>query len=180
MDGARLLTAAIAAGVAAAEYGTLVDTVWIDLSKGLGCPVGAVLAGSDALIDAAWDWKHRLGGAMRQAGILAAAGLYALDHHVDRLADDHARARRLAEAITEAPGVTVDLEGVQSNMAYFDVAGTGLEATTFTARCQDHGLDLCPMGGTTIRAVTHLDVDTDDVDNAARIIVKVAEAARSE
>jgi threonine aldolase len=156
----------------------LVDTVWIDLSKGLGCPVGAVLASSEEVIDAAWDWKHRLGGAMRQAGILAAAGLYALDHHVDRLADDHARARRLAEAITEAPGVAVDMEGVQSNMAYFDVAGTGLDAAAFTARCRDQGLDLCPMGPTTIRAVTHLDVDTDDIDAAAAIVVKVAETAR--
>jgi threonine aldolase len=117
---------------------------------------------------------------MRQAGILAAAGLYALDHHVDRLADDHARARRLAEAITEAPGVTVDMEGVQSNMAYFDVGGTGLDATSFTARCREHGLDLCPMGGTTIRAVTHLDVDMDDIDTAAQIVVKVAETSRPE
>jgi len=178
MDGARLLNAAVAAGVGAAEYGRLVDTVWIDLSKGLGCPVGAVLAGTAELIDAAWDWKHRLGGAMRQAGILAAAGLYALDHHVDRLADDHVRARRLAEAITEAPGVTVDLEGVQSNMAYFDVGGTGLDAAGFTVRCQQHGLDLCPMGGTTIRAVTHLDVGSAGIDTAARIIVKVAQTAQ--
>ena len=109
LDGARLLNAAVATGVAAAELGAPFDTVTLCHSKGLGCPSGAVLAGSRETIDRAWREKHLFGGAMRQAGIVAAAGVYALDHHVDRLADDHARARRLAEG-WEAAGLPVDLD----------------------------------------------------------------------
>ena len=104
MDGARLMNAVVESGVDAARYAAPFDSLWIDFSKGLGCPVGAALAGSAAFIEAAWQWKQRLGGAMRQSGIVAAAGLYALDHHVARLAEDHANARRLADTVGNAAG----------------------------------------------------------------------------
>ncbi|MGE0726091.1 MAG: low specificity L-threonine aldolase, partial [Alphaproteobacteria bacterium] len=126
MDGARLMNAVVASGVPAADFAAPCDSAWIDLTKGLGCPVGAVLTGSRAFIDEAWRLKHRWGGAMRQAGILAAAGLHALDHHVDRLAEDHANARRLAEGLAAIPGVAVDLASAETNMVYVDVGATGI------------------------------------------------------
>jgi threonine aldolase len=107
LDGARLMNAVVASGVDAAAWAGGFDTAWVDFTKGLGAPVGACLAGSAEVIAEAWRWKQMLGGAMRQSGIVAAAGLYALDHHVDRLADDHARARRLAEGLARLPGVAV-------------------------------------------------------------------------
>src|SRR5207237_861824 len=103
LDGARLLNAVMASGVSAADYASGFDTAWLDFTKGLGAPVGACLAGSAELIDEAWRFKQMMGGALRQAGIVAAAGQYALDHHVDRLAEDHENARRLAEGVAELP-----------------------------------------------------------------------------
>ena len=129
LDGARLLNAAVAQGVAPAAIASQFDTVTLCLSKGLGCPLGALLAGSADLMERAWREKHLFGGAMRQAGIVAAAGLYALDHHVERLADDHARARRLAEA-WHAAGLPVDLEQVETNFVQLDVAPLGLSRAT--------------------------------------------------
>src|ERR687887_230384 len=120
LDGARLMNAVVASRVEAATFARSFDSAWLDFTKGLGAPVGACLAGSHELIAEAWRWKQMLGGAMRQAGIIAAAGLYALDHHVDRLADDHSRARRLAEGLAEA-GVSVDLEQVETNFVQIDV-----------------------------------------------------------
>ncbi|MHA1564271.1 MAG: threonine aldolase family protein, partial [Alphaproteobacteria bacterium] len=125
MDGARLLNAVAASGDSAKAYSAPCDTVWIDLSKGLGCPVGGVLAGTAEFIEEAWLWKHRLGGAMRQAGVLAAAGLYALDHHVERLAQDNKNIRLFAEKLVGAPGIAIDLDRVESNIAFFDVSATG-------------------------------------------------------
>jgi threonine aldolase len=177
MDGARLMNAVVQSGTSAADYAAPFESVWIDLSKGLGCPVGALLAGSRSFIEEAWVHKHRLGGAMRQAGIIAAAGLYALDHHVDRLAEDHANAARFAELVAEIDGVAVDVDGVQSNMVYIDVAGTGLDAITFNSRCRELGVDLCPMGATSIRVVTHLDVSRGDIDKAAGVVADVAHLA---
>ena len=121
LDGARLMNAVVASGVSAADFAGGFDTAWIDFTKGLGAPVGAVLAGSRELIDEAWRYKQMIGGAMRQAGIVAAAGLYALDHHVERLAADHANARRLAEALAELPGVDIDLDRVETNIVVFGV-----------------------------------------------------------
>ena len=167
MDGARLANAAVAAGVEIRDYAAPFDSLWIDLSKGLGCPVGAVLAGSRAFIDEVWFWKQRMGGAMRQAGILAAAGSYALAHHVERLADDHRNARRFAERIATIPGVAVDLEGVQSNIVFFDIAASGHKAGEVCERLQSQGILIGAMGDALLRAVTHLDVSTDDVDAAA-------------
>lgn len=178
MDGARLLNACVAGGVAARTFAQHVDTVWLDLSKGLGCPIGGVLAGGTAFIEEAWRWKQRLGGAMRQAGIIAAAGLYALDHHVERLADDHAAARRFADGIREAPGLRLARETVDSNIVIFDVAGTGLDAETFMARLAARGVRLGALSATRLRAVTHLDVTSAQVENAARAVRDIAAESR--
>ena len=170
LDGARLLNAAVATGVAAAELGAPFDTVTLCLSKGLGCPLGAVLAGPRETIDRAWREKHLFGGAMRQAGIVAAAGVYALDHHVDRLADDHARARRLAEG-WEAAGLPVDLDQVETNFVQVDVGALGLDQASALARLRDAGVGLSStIHPTIVRAVTHLDVDDDAIDRAIELV----------
>ena len=166
LDGARLANAALAIGRSAAEIGALFDTVTLCLSKGLGCPLGAILAGSSALMERARAEKHRFGGAMRQAGIVAAAGLYALEHNVERLADDHARARRLAEG-WKAAGLTIDLERVQTNFVQVDVGALGLDTPEALARLADAGVRLsATIRPGIIRALTHLDIDDDDVERA--------------
>ena len=169
LDGARLFNAAVALGVDPAAIAEPFDTVQICLSKGLGCPMGALIAGSHDLMLRARVEKHRFGGALRQAGIVAAAGLYALDHNVERLADDHARARRLAEG-WEARGVPVDLELVETNFVRVDVAALGLSREEAIARLGDEGVALSPTGGGRLRAVTHLDVDDDDVERALEAV----------
>lgn len=174
MDGARLLNATCALGNEPSAFGRLCDSVWIDLSKGLGCPVGAVLAGSRDFIEEVWRWKQRIGGAMRQAGILAAAGLYALDHHVARLAEDHANARLFAETLAEMPGVSVDLESVQTNIVYFDLPGHQADAIVTAMAAK--GIDIGAMGQQTLRAVTHLDVTDSDVTRAAEALAQILAA----
>jgi len=170
LDGARLLNASTALGVAPAEIAGGFDTVTLCLSKGLGCPLGALLAGSGELMERAWREKHLFGGAMRQAGIVAAAGLYALDHNLALLADDHARARRLAEALHEA-GVPVDLEQVETNFVQIDAAELGLARADALARLQHAGVGLSgTIHPTVMRAVTHLDVGDDDIERAAELI----------
>ncbi len=170
LDGARLLNAAVATGVAASRIGGLFDTVTLCLSKGLGCPLGALLAGSSEAIERAWREKHLFGGAMRQAGIVAAAGVYALDHHVDRLADDHARARRVGEG-WHAAGLPVDLEQVQTNFVQLDVGALGLARDEALARLRDAGVGLSStIHPTVLRAVTHLDLGDDDVDQAIELV----------
>jgi len=170
LDGARLLNAAVASGVPAAELGAPFDTVTLCLSKGLGCPLGALIAGSAELMHAARMEKHRFGGAMRQAGIVAAAGIYALDHNVERLAEDHARARRLAEAWV-ARGVPIELERVQSNFVQIDVAALGLGEWEAVARLRDDGVALSrTMRPGILRAVTHLDLTDDDVERALELV----------
>ncbi len=170
LDGARLLNAAVAQRVPPAEIAGRVDTVTLCLSKGLGCPLGALLAGPATLIARAWREKHLFGGAMRQAGIVAAAGLYALERHVDRLADDHARARRLAEA-WHAAGLPIDLESVQTNFVQVDVAPLGLAREEALARLAGAGVALsATIHETRIRAVTHLDVGDDDVERAITLV----------
>jgi threonine aldolase len=170
LDGARLLNASTALGVEPAEIASRFDTVTLCLSKGLGCPLGALLAGSRELIGRAWREKHLFGGAMRQAGIVAAAGVYALDHHVGRLADDHARARRLAEALVSA-GLAVDLERVETNFVQIDVEPTGLGRDDALARLRTAGVGLsATIHPTVIRAVTHLEITDDDIERAAEVI----------
>ena len=177
LDGARLLNASTALGVAPAEISARFDTVTLCLSKGLGCPLGALLTGSRDLMERAWREKHLFGGAMRQAGIVAAAGLYALDHHVERLADDHERARRLAEALLAA-GVPVELEQVETNFVQVDVAPLGLERADAIARLQVAGIGVSSTPHPTVlRAVTHLEIDDDDIARASELIPEALLAA---
>ncbi len=166
LDGARLLNAVVASGVSAADYASGFDSAWIDLSKGLGCPVGGVLAGSRAFIDRAWRFKHQFGGAMRQAGIIAAAGVYALDHHVERLAEDHANARRFATAIGQINGIKLDVSTIDTNMVYFDVSGTGLAAPEIGTRLRRQGVRIGDTNDNLMRAVTHIDITEVDIDRA--------------
>jgi len=163
IDGARLMNAVVAAGVPASEYARGYDSVWIDFSKGLGCPVGAMLAGGRDFIAQAWRLKQRWGGALRQAGILGAAALHALDHHVERLAEDHANAQVLARELATLPGVTIDPATVETNIVFFDVAGTRANAAQLCAELARRGVQMGAFGETVIRAVTHLDVSRDDV-----------------
>jgi threonine aldolase len=162
LDGARLLNAVVASGVAAHEYASGFDTAWIDFSKGLGAPVGAVLAGSSELIDEAWRWKQMLGGALRQSGVLAAACLYALDCNVQRLATDHENARLLAELLADAPGVAVDPGAVETNIVMLEVA----DADAVIARVAD-AIDIQSVDAHRIRAVTHMDVSRAEIEAAA-------------
>ena len=155
LDGARLLNAVVASGVPAAEWAEGFDTAWIDFSKGLGAPMGAVLAGSDELIAEAWRYKQMMGGALRQAGIVAAGALWALDHHVDRLAVDHDHARLLAQGLAGLPGVEIDPDSVETNIVVFRVA----DAPGLCARLAAAGVVMGPLDDHTVRAVTHLDVD---------------------
>ena len=163
LDGARLLNAAAASGLAPRVIAGYADTAALCLSKGLGCPVGAILAGPRDFIEAAWRVKHLLGGAMRQSGVLAAAGLYALEHNLARLPEDHANARRLAEGLADIPRVQIDVARVQSNILFFSVDGlTGDEAR---AQMEERGVRLSGSYGS-IRAVTHLDVSAGDIERA--------------
>src|SRR3546814_11864522 len=125
MDGARILNAVVASGVPARDFAEPFDTLWLDLSKGLGCPFGAVLAGSRELILEAWTWKQRMGGALRQSGIIAAAGIYALEHHVERIAEDHANARLVAESIANLPGVGISPDAAETTHLFFAPRGPG-------------------------------------------------------
>jgi len=168
MDGARLMNAVVASEVAARDYAAPFDSAWIDFTKGLGAPVGAALAGSRAFIDEAWRLKQQMGGAMRQAGIIAAGGLYALRHHVGRLADDHANARRLAEGLAGLPGVKLDPAAVETNLVFFELTG-GVEAPAFVQRLLARGVRMGATGPRTVRAVTHLDVSAAQVEQAIAI-----------
>jgi threonine aldolase len=176
MDGARLMNAVVATGIPAREYAAPFDSIWIDFSKGLGAPVGAALAGSKAFIREAWRWKHQLGGAMRQAGIIAAGAVYALEHHVERLAEDHANAQTLARGLAEIDGITV--EPVETNLVFFDVAGLGVSADAFNQALQAQGLLMSASGPTRLRAVTHLDVSSAQIEEALEIVRAVAKAGQ--
>lgn len=162
LDGARLMNAVVASGVDAATWAGGFDTAWLDFTKGLGAPVGACLAASRDLIAEAWRYKQMWGGAMRQAGIIAAAGLYALDRHVDRLADDHARARRLAEGLAGLPDVGVDPAAVETNIVMASVA----DPAVFCARLKAEGVLANPADAGRVRFVTYLDIDDAAIDAA--------------
>ena len=177
LDGARLLNASVALGVEPAAIASRFDSVTLCLSKGLGCPLGALLAGSRELVDRAWREKHLFGGAMRQAGIVAAAGVYALDHHVERLADDQVRARRLAEGLVAA-GITVDLEQVETNFVQIDLAPLGFDRAEALAVLRAAGVGLsATIHPTVVRAVTHLEITDEDVERAVELIPAVLLAA---
>ena len=167
MDGARLMNACVAAGVAPTDMVAGYDSVWLDFTKGLGAPLGAVLCGSSQFIGAAWRWKQRLGGSMRQAGICAAACLYALDHNVDRLADDHANAKALARGLAQIPGFVV--EQPDTNLVFFDVKGAGIDVPTLQHRLALRGVSVSGLGGR-VRACTHLDVTAPMIEEAVGLI----------
>ncbi len=172
LDGARLFNAVVATGIPASNFAAPFDSAWIDFSKGLGAPIGAAIAGSRAFIDDAWRYKQQMGGAMRQAGIIAAGGLYALEHHIDRLAEDHVNARRLAAGLAALPGVSVDLDNVDTNIVYAELTGP-LDAAAALEALRAHGVRLSGLGPRTLRAVTHLDVDAAGIERAleaARIV----------
>ncbi len=174
LDGARLWNAHVATGVALDAYGRTADTVSVCLSKGLGAPVGSVLVGDAGVIAEARVWRKRYGGGMRQVGVLAAAGLLALDQHVGRLADDHARARRFAQACAEAAPGVVDPGAVETNIVVLDTGAIGLAAADVVAELAEHGVRTYAVGPTRVRAVWHLDVDdagTDAAVDAARAVL---------
>jgi threonine aldolase len=161
LDGARLLNAAVASGESAAAYSAGFETAWIDFSKGLGAPIGACLAGSQQLIDEAWRYKQMFGGSMRQAGIVAAGARYGLQHNVERLAEDHANAKFLAEGLAEIDGVEIDPTTVETNIVIFDVA----DASDLHDRLKAAGVETSLLEGR-VRMVTHLDVDREGIEKA--------------
>jgi threonine aldolase len=172
-DGARIWNAHVATGVPLSEYGALFDTMSVCLSKGLGAPVGSVLLVADgSRLDAARELRHQLGGAMRQAGIIAAGGLYALRHHVERLAEDHTRARRLAEGLADLSPDLLDPAEVETNIVVLDLSAVGTDAGTVSAACLDDGVLTSGVGPDRLRLVTHLDIDDADIDRALEVIRK--------
>jgi len=173
MDGARLMNAVVASGVSAASFASGFDTAWLDFTKGLGAPVGAVLCGSVELIEEAWRFKQMLGGAFRQSGIVAAACLYALDHNVERLAEDHENAQMLARGLASLPGARIDPATVESNIVIFEVD----DAPGLVGRLSDR-VELQAFGPCRVRAVTHMDVDRADVELALAALADEVGRAR--
>ncbi|WP_027552566.1 low specificity L-threonine aldolase [Bradyrhizobium sp. Cp5.3] len=174
MDGARLLNATVATGISARDMAAGWDSAWIDFSKGLGAPIGGALAGSREFIDAVWQWKQRLGGSMRQAGICAAACIYALDHHVDRLADDHANARALARGLAQIAGIEV--QEPETNLVFFRPDGAGVPGDKMVAALRQRGVMLAMMDGR-IRACTHLDVTASQIEETLGHVREIVRGA---
>lgn len=178
LDGARLWNAAVASGVAPAVIAAPFDLVSVALSKGLGAPGGSLLAGRRDLISRAVRERRMLGGAMRQAGVFGAAGLFALEHHYERLAEDHANARRIADVLASCRGVRLNLSTVQTNILVFDLAEGAPDAATLVARARDQGVLINAFGPRRVRVVTHLDVSTKQCGHAATILAALAEGER--
>ena len=174
MDGARLLNATVATGISARDMTKGWDSAWIDFSKGLGAPIGGVIAGSHAFIDEVWRWKQRLGGSMRQAGVCAAACIYALDHNVDRLADDHANARALARGLSQINGIEV--QQPETNLVFFKPDGAGISGEKMVAALRPRGVLLAMMDGR-IRACTHLDVTAAMIEEVVGHVREIVRAA---
>jgi threonine aldolase len=173
IDGARIFNAAAATGDTPARIAAKADTVMFCLSKGLAAPVGSILAGTAEAIEQGRLYRKRLGGAMRQAGVLAAAGLIALEQMPARLTDDHANARFLAECVKSLPGVSIDPARVRTNIVVFDIAGTGMTFAQFSAALRGQGVLVSSPGGTGVRAVTHLDVSRADCERAVELMGRV-------
>ncbi|PWK60360.1 threonine aldolase family protein [Aminobacter sp. AP02] len=174
MDGARVANASTALNLPLSEIAKGFDSVWLDLSKGLGAPLGAVMVGSDEFIEKAWRIKQQFGGAMRQSGFIAAAGLYALDHNLERLADDHANAASLARLLEQTSGIAIKAHTVETNIVYFDISETGVTAAEFVSRLSSHGVKMGPSGLNLVRAVTHIGVDKAMIIAAAKAVAQVA------
>jgi len=173
MDGARLMNGVIASKTPAKDFAASVDSVWIDFTKGLGAPMGAVLAGTQEFIKAARRYKQMFGGALRQAGIIAAGCIYALDRHIDRLQVDHDNAQLLAQGLSEIEGIKLRTKLPESNMVFFDVSGLGLDRDQFLTLLQERGVNMGAIGDY-IRAVTHLDVSRQDIQTAISAISDIA------
>jgi threonine aldolase len=174
MDGARLLNACVATGISAQDMAAGWDSAWIDFSKGLGAPIGGVIAGSRAFIDDVWRWKQRLGGSMRQAGVCAAACVHALNHHVDRLADDHANARALARGLAQISGMEV--QQPETNLVFFKPDGAGIAGDRMVEALRKRGVLLAMMDGR-IRACTHLDVSAAMIEETVSLVREIVRAA---
>lgn len=173
LDGARIFNAAIVAGVPASEYARDVDSIMFCLSKGLSCPLGSVLVGTEAFIAKARSVRKRIGGGMRQAGIIAACGLYALDHMIDRLAEDHRRAKELAQRLSRIPGLQVDLESVETNMVNLDHSGTGLSTEEFMRALEGAGVLCTGRPPRQVRLVTHRHIEDAAIEEACQRIAGV-------
>jgi threonine aldolase len=174
MDGARLLNACVASDISARDMAAGWDSAWIDFSKGLGAPIGGVIAGSHDFIDEVWRWKQRLGGSMRQAGICAAACVFSLDHHVNRLADDHANARALARGLSQIAGMQV--QQPETNLVFFTPDGSGVSGDTMVESLRKRGVLLAMMDGR-IRACTHLDVTAGMIEETVGLIREIVRGA---
>lgn len=170
MDGARLMNAVVASGIKARDHAAPFNSLWLDFSKGLGAPVGAVLAGDEDFIHEAWRLKQQMGGAMRQAGIIAAGCLHGLDHHVDRLVEDHTNAKRLAEGLAELPGIELDPTLIETNIVFFDLSPAAPNAPTLAKRLLEDGVRIGAMGERRMRAVTHLNIDNAAVERALMVM----------
>jgi threonine aldolase len=173
LDGARLWNTSVASGLAVSELAAPFDLVAVALSKGLGAPGGTLLAGSRELIGKCVRHRRMLGGAMRQVGFYAAAGLYAIDHNVARLAEDHANCRSMAERVSISARVVLDLSSVQTNILVFGLAAGAIDAPTLVARARERGVLVSAFGPRTIRAVTHLDVSSDQCAHAAKVLLEI-------
>ena len=174
LDGARLWNAAVASSLSPSELAAPFDLVSVALSKGLGAPAGSVLAGRKEIIERCVRYRRMLGGAMRQVGLLAAAGLYAIEHNMGRLADDHSNARLIAERLATSARISVDLDTVQTNILVFHLAPDASEAAAVVARAKERGLLIFAFGPRTIRAVTHLDVSRAQCERAAELLLEIA------
>jgi len=172
MDGARLWNACTASGISPARYAAPFDSVSVCLSKALGCPVGSLVAGTVDFIKRVHRFRKVVGGGTRQAGILAAAGIYALDHHLDRLEEDHRKAQRLARGLASIPGLICHPEEVETNILYFDVSPSGKSAAEVAAALKGRGVLVLPTGPSQIRAVTHLDISSEEIEEA---LIRLAE-----
>ena len=173
LDGARIFNACIASDIPPEEYARHVDSLSFCFSKGLGAPVGSIVAGSTEFITRVHRYRKMLGGGMRQVGILAAAALYALDNNIERLAEDHENAKRLAEAFAEIEGITVTNTPVETNLVYLDVSKSGMNALEIMNNAREHGVLIGPDSLTTMRAVTHLDVSAKDTEKAIEVLRKI-------
>jgi threonine aldolase len=173
LDGARLWNASVATGIRPHEYSQWADSVSVCLSKGLGAPIGSLVAGSKAFIDRVHRFRKMFGGGMRQVGIVAAAGIYALDHHMERLQEDHRNAKRLALGLKELKGVSINPEHVETNIVIFSIAETGMSGPEIAAAMRKNGVLIHPISKTQIRLVTHLDVSSQDIEVALGVFEKV-------
>jgi len=176
-DGARLFNACIAGGYSASAFSGLVDSVSLCFSKGLGCPMGSILVGEADVIQRARRARKLFGGALRQAGMMAAAAIYALDHHIERLAEDHAHARQFAAQLAEIPGVILDPSVVTTNLVFFDIEPQKGTAAEVAARMKEQGVIVYATGPQRIRACTHLDVTLEELTTAARVLGKVLQGS---